>query len=110
MSCLEDGDRLMQCHGGLNYGESHEIKAYHNLIFAGDRAGDRARLPAAHAGADHQRNQAARRRDAAADRLQPVESHARRSAAWRSKLFIKNFEVYRGELGAEADETCPQES
>ena len=28
MSLLQDGSRLMQCHGGLDYQRSHEVKVY----------------------------------------------------------------------------------
>jgi hypothetical protein len=103
MSCLEDGGRLMQCHGGLNYAESHEIKAYHNLI-------SRAIELAIESGASvltlgPNTNETKRR---AGGRLRPIVS-----SLWNrlpgdrlvaSKLFIKNFEVYRGELGSSTDD------
>jgi hypothetical protein len=98
MSCLQDGDRLMQCHGGLNYAESHEIKAYHNLI-------SRAIELAIERGCrvltlGPMTNETKRR---AGGRFRPIVS-----SMWNrmpgdrlvaQKLFIKNFEVYRGELG-----------
>jgi fatty acid desaturase len=34
MSFITCGDQLLQCHGGLDYDDSHDIKAYHNLIAA----------------------------------------------------------------------------
>lgn len=34
MSFIAHGDQLLQCHGGLDYDDSHGIKAYHNLIAA----------------------------------------------------------------------------
>ncbi len=103
MSCLEDGGRLMQCHGGLNYAESHQIKAYHNLI-------SRAIELAIESGASMltlgpNTNETKRR---AGGRLRPIVS-----SLWNrlpgdrlvaSKLFIKNFEVYRGELGSLTDD------
>lgn len=34
MSFITHGDQLLQCHGGLDYDDSLDIKAYHNLIAA----------------------------------------------------------------------------
>ena len=33
MSFLADGNRLLQCHGGLDYQRSYQAQAYHNLIY-----------------------------------------------------------------------------
>jgi hypothetical protein len=100
MSCLQDGDRLMQCHGGLNYVESHEIKAYHNLISRAIELAIERRCRVLTLGPNT--NETKRR---AGGRFRPIVS-----SLWNKlpgdrlvarKLFIKNFEVYRGELGAE---------
>jgi hypothetical protein len=98
MSCLQDGDRLMQCHGGLNYAESHEIKAYHNLISRAIELTIERRCRVLTLGP--MTNETKRR---AGGRFRPIVS-----SMWNrlpgdrlvaQKLFIKNFEVYRGELG-----------
>jgi hypothetical protein len=34
MSFLADGNRFLQCHGGLDYQHSYQAQAYHNLIYA----------------------------------------------------------------------------
>jgi hypothetical protein len=34
MGFLADGDRLLQCHGGLDYQRSYQAQAYHNLFYA----------------------------------------------------------------------------
>ncbi len=108
MSCLEDGDRLMQCHGGLNYVESHEIKAYHNLISAAiELALTRGCLVLT---LGPMTNETKKR---AGGRFRPIVS-----SMWNKlpgdrlvarKLFIKNFEVYRGELGAATAEDSDDE-
>jgi hypothetical protein len=108
MSCLQDGDRLMQCHGGLNYVESHEIKAYHNLI-------SRAIELAIERGCrvltlGPMTNETKKR---AGGRFRPIVS-----SMWNrlpgdrlvaQKLFIKNFEVYRGALGQAQTEDGDEE-
>ncbi len=100
MSCLEDDGRLMQCHGGLNYAESHEIKAYHNLISRAIELAIERGCRVLTLGPNT--NETKRR---AGGLLRPIVS-----SLWNRmpgdrivarKLFIKNFEVYRGELGAE---------
>jgi hypothetical protein len=104
MSFLEHGDRLMQCHGGLDYQRSHELLAYHNLIYAA----------IAHAIAGGRRlvsmgplNNETKRR--AGGELRPIVSSLWNKnpidALVARKLFVKNFEVYRGELGAAASAT-----
>jgi hypothetical protein len=109
MSFLEDGDRLMQCHGGLDYERSHELMAYHNLIYAA----------IAHAIAGGQRlvsmgplNNETKRR--AGGELRPIVSSLWNKnpidALVARKLFVKNFEVYRGEVGAAASETSGGDS
>jgi hypothetical protein len=103
MSCLQDGKRLMQCHGGLNYVESHEVKAYHNLISHAIELGIARRCRVLTLGPNT--NETKKR---AGGRFRPIVS-----SMWNKlpgdrliarKLFIKNFEVYRGELGAEQSE------
>jgi hypothetical protein len=103
MSCLQDGDRLMQCHGGLNYVESHEIKAYHNLISRAIELAIERRCRVLTLGP--MTNETKRR---AGGRFRPIVS-----SLWNRlpgdrlvarKLFIKNFEVYRGALGHEQTE------
>jgi hypothetical protein len=103
MSCLQDGDRLMQCHGGLNYVESHEVKAYHNLISHAIELGIARHCRVLTLGPNT--NETKKR---AGGRFRPIVS-----SMWNKlpgdrlvarKLFIKNFEVYRGELGSEQSE------
>jgi len=103
MSCLQDGDRLMQCHGGLNYVESHEIKAYHNLISRAIELAIERHCRVLTLGP--MTNETKRR---AGGRFRPIVS-----SMWNrlpgdrlvaQKLFIKNFEVYRGELGQTMEE------
>ncbi|HYO25664.1 MAG TPA: GNAT family N-acetyltransferase [Lacipirellulaceae bacterium] len=98
MSCLQDGDRLMQCHGGLNYVESHEVKAYHNLISYAIELAIARRCRVLTLGP--MTNETKKR---AGGRFRPIVS-----SLWNKlpgdrlvaqKLFIKNFEVYRGALG-----------
>ena len=98
MSCLQDGDRLMQCHGGLNYAESHEIKAYHNLISAAIELTIGMGCKMLTLGP--MTNETKRR---AGGKFRPIVS-----SMWNKlpgdrlvarKLFVKNFEVYRGALG-----------
>jgi hypothetical protein len=100
MSFIQDGDRLMQCHGGLDYRRSHEVLAYHNLIYAGIAHGVSHGCRLMSMGPLN--NETKRR---AGGELRPIVA-----CLWNRnpvdqlvarKLFIKNFEVYRGELGAE---------
>jgi hypothetical protein len=100
MSCLQDGDRLMQCHGGLNYVESHEVKAYHNLIARAIELTFERGCRVLTLGPNT--NETKKR---AGGTFRPIVS-----SLWNKlpgdrlvahKLFIKNFEVYRGPLGQE---------
>lgn len=100
MSLLHDGDRLMQCHGGLDHQKSHEVLAYHNLIAAAIEYGLANGCKVVSLGP--MTNETKRR---AGGQLRPMVS-----SLWNKmpvdrlfarKLFIKNFEVYRGEVGAE---------
>jgi predicted N-acyltransferase len=99
MSFLEDGERLMQCHGGLDYRRSHEAQAYHNLIYAGIAYACQRGCRVMSMGPLN--NETTRRAGTA---LRPiVASLWNRNAVDRfvaRKLFVKNFEVYRGEVGA----------
>ena len=99
MSFLEDGDRLMQCHGGLDYERSHEVQAYHNLIYAGI---EYALARGCRLMSMGPLNNETKRR--AGSILKPIVA-----SLWNKnpidsfvarKLFVKNFEVYRGEVGA----------
>lgn len=107
MALTQDGDRLMQCHGGLNHAESHEIKAYHNLISHAIEMAIERRCRMLTLGP--MTNETKKR---AGGKFRPIVS-----SLWNrlpgdrfvaQRLFIKNFEVYRGELGqtaaAEEDE------
>ena len=105
MSCLQDGKRLMQCHGGLDYKVSHEILAYHNLI-------SRAIEHAIELGCDALTlgpftNETKKR---AGGKMQPIVSSLWNrmpgDAFFAKKVFSKNFEVYRGELGAPIGESA----
>jgi hypothetical protein len=102
MSLLQDGPRLMQCHGGLDYQRSHEMKAYHNLISAAIELAISMRRDVLTLGP--MTNETKRR---AGGEFRPIVS-----SLWNKlpgdrffarKVFSKNFEVYRGELGAEFD-------
>jgi hypothetical protein len=97
MSFLQDGHRLLQCHGGLDYQRSHEVLAYHNLLYAGvELALERGcRLMSM----GPLNNETKRR---AGTSLKPIVG-----SLWNRwpldrlvarKLFIKNFEVYSGEV------------
>jgi hypothetical protein len=99
MSFLEDGDRLMQCHGGLDYERSHDVQAYHNLIYAGI---EYALARGCRVMSMGPLNNETKRR--AGSTLKPIVA-----SLWNKnpidsfvarKLFVKNFEVYRGEVGA----------
>lgn len=99
MSLLVDGDRLMQCHGGLDYVRSHEVKAYHNLISAGIELTIKMGLKMLTLGP--MTNETKRR---AGGTFRPIVSSLWNKlpgdAFFARKVFSKNFEVYRGELGA----------
>jgi hypothetical protein len=99
MSLLPDGDRLMQCHGGLDYVRSHEVKAYHNLISAGIELAIKMGLRMLTLGP--MTNETKRR---AGGTFQPIVSSLWNrlpgDAFFARNVFAKNFEVYRGELGA----------
>ena len=107
MSCLQDGDRLMQCHGGLDYVKSHEILAYHNLISAAIKHAIERRCNSLTLGP--MTNETKRR---AGGVMRPIVSSLWNrnpgDALFVRKVFAKNFEVYRGELGgsdeAESDD------
>jgi hypothetical protein len=102
MSLLQDGARLMQCHGGLDYVRSHEVKAYHNLISAAIELTIKMALDTLTLGP--MTNETKRR---AGGVFQPIVSSLWNrlpgDAFFARKVFSKNFEVYRGELGAEFD-------
>lgn len=99
MSLLPDGTRLMQCHGGLDYVKSHEVKAYHNLISAGIELTIAMGLDMLTLGP--MTNETKRRAGGA---FRPIVSSLWNrlpgDAFFARKVFAKNFEVYRGELGA----------
>jgi hypothetical protein len=102
MSLLIDGNRLMQCHGGLDYERSHDVKAYHNLISAAIELTLREGLDRLTLGP--MTNETKRR---AGGVFRPIVSSLWNrlpgDAFFAKKVFAKNFEVYRGELGAEFD-------
>ncbi|HEX6963733.1 MAG TPA: peptidogalycan biosysnthesis protein [Lacipirellula sp.] len=102
MSLLVDGRRLMQCHGGLDYQKSHEVKAYHNLISAAIELTIKEKLDTLTLGP--MTNETKRR---AGGVFRPIVSSLWNrlpgDAFFAKKVFSKNFEVYRGELGAEFD-------
>ncbi|MBA3482966.1 MAG: GNAT family N-acetyltransferase [Pirellulales bacterium] len=99
MMLLSDGDRLMQTHGGLDYVRSHEVKAYHNLISAGIELTIEMGLKMLTLGP--MTNETKRR---AGGTFRPIVSSLWNKlpgdAFFARKVFSKNFEVYRGELGA----------
>jgi hypothetical protein len=89
----------MQCHGGLDYERSHEVQAYHNLIYAGI---EYALARGCRMMSMGPLNNETKRRAGSA--LKPIVA-----SLWNKnpidafvarKLFVKNFEVYRGEVGA----------
>lgn len=102
MSLLQDGDRLMQCHGGLDYEISHEILAYHNLISHAIEMAIGMRCNMLTLGP--MTNETKRR---AGGVFRPIVSSLWNrlpgDAFFARKVFSKNFEVYRGELGAPLD-------
>jgi predicted N-acyltransferase len=107
MSFLEDGPRLMQCHGGLDYERSHEVLAYHNLIYAAIEHGIRRGCRMMSMGPLN--NETKRR---AGGELKPIVASLWNrnpvDALVARKLFVKNFEVYRGELGAPLTDIEPE--
>jgi hypothetical protein len=92
----------MQCHGGLDYQKSHQVKAYHNLISAAIELTIREGLDMLTLGP--MTNETKRR---AGGVFRPIVSSLWNrlpgDAFFAKKVFSKNFEVYRGELGAEFD-------
>jgi hypothetical protein len=102
MSFITDGDRLMQCHGGLDYQRSHDVLAYHNLIYAAIDHGIRSGCRMMSMGPLN--NETKRR---AGGELKPIVASLWNrnpvDALVARKLFAKNFEVYRGELGSAAN-------
>jgi hypothetical protein len=106
MSLLIDGNRLMQCHGGLDYKRSHEVKAYHNLISAAIELTMNEGLDVLTLGP--MTNETKRR---AGGVFRPIVSSLWNrlpgDAFFAKNVFSKNFEVYRGELGAEFDPEVP---
>jgi hypothetical protein len=102
MSCMQDGDRLMQLHGGLDYEKSHEVLAYHNLIAAAIEHAIATRSSVMSLGP--MTNETKRR---AGGQMQPIVSSLWNrlpgDAFVAKKLFAKNFEVYRGQVGAAGD-------
>jgi hypothetical protein len=100
MSCMQDGDRLMQLHGGLDYAKSHEVLAYHNLIAAAIEHAIATRSSVMSLGP--MTNETKRR---AGGQMRPIVSSLWNrlpgDAFVAKKLFAKNFEVYRGEIGAD---------
>jgi hypothetical protein len=100
MSFIKDGDRLMQCHGGLDYRRSHEVLAYHNLIYAGVEYGIEVGCRQMSMGPLN--NETKRRAGGA---LKPIVASLWNrnpvDALVARKVFVKNFEVYSGELGAD---------
>jgi predicted N-acyltransferase len=97
MSFLQDGTRLMQCHGGLDYKRSHEILAYHNLIYAGI---EHAIQHGCHMMSMGPLNNETKRR--AGSIFKPVIASVWSRNPLRGlllrKLYVKNFEIYRGEF------------
>ena len=95
MSFLHEGDRLMQCHGGLDYERSLDICAYHNLIFAGVKL---ALMRGCRLLSMGPLNNETKRR--AGTTLKPmVASLWNRLPGDRlvgNKFFVPNFQVYRG--------------
>ena len=105
MSCLQDGKRLMQCHGGLDYHKSHEILAYHNLISRAIELGIELGCDMLTLGPFT--NETKKR---AGGKFKPIVSSLWNrmpgDAFFAKKVFSKNFEVYRGELGAPIGESA----
>lgn len=97
MSFLHVDDRWMQCHGGLDYARSHDVLAYHNLIYAGVGAAIERGCRSMTMGPLN--NETKRR---AATELHPqVASVWNRWPAdrWLARAwFFKNFGVYQGPI------------
>lgn len=108
MSLLQDGDRLMQCHGGLDHVKSHEVKAYHNLISSGIELAIASGAKMLTLGP--MTNETKRR---AGGTFRPIVSSLWNrlpgDAFFARKVFAKNFEVYRGELGATMQQAGDEE-
>jgi hypothetical protein len=95
MSFLQDGARLMQCHGGLDYAASHDALAYHNLIAAAIEAAIERGCELLSMGPLN--NETKRR--AGTDLRPMVACLWNRQAADRwvaGRFFARNFQVYRG--------------
>ncbi|MCA9235283.1 MAG: GNAT family N-acetyltransferase [Planctomycetales bacterium] len=98
MCFLQAGERWMQCHGGLDYARSHEVLAYHNLIYAGVRTAIERGCRAMTMGPLN--NETKRR--AATDLHPVVASVWNRWPADRlvaSKFLFPKFGVYYGPIG-----------
>ncbi|WP_218932295.1 peptidogalycan biosysnthesis protein [Adhaeretor mobilis] len=100
MSFLMTENRLMQCHGGLDYQRSHEVLAYHNLIQAAVKLALKHELKTVSMGPLN--NETKRR---AASTLKPMVANLWNrnplDAFAAKKFFAKNLEVYRGEVGSQ---------
>lgn len=97
MSFLQEGTRLLQCHGGLDYDKSHQALAYHNLIYAAIKLGMERKCRRLSLGPLN--NETKRR---AATELRPMVASLwnrnlvdRRLAA---AFFVRNFAVYQGDF------------
>lgn len=99
MSFVHVGDRWMQVHGGLDYDRSHDVLAYHNLIYAGVQAAIERGCRVMTMGPLN--NETKRR--AATDLHPIVASVWNRWPAdrWLARAwFFKNFGVYYGPIEA----------
>lgn len=99
-SFFANGDVMQQCHGGLDYEDSHDVKAYANLINAAIGHGIHHGFKRLSMGTLH--NETKRR---AGSHLMPVMVGIWfRSAVagfLTRKLLLKNFQIYRGDVHAE---------
>lgn len=97
ISFIEAEDRLLQCHGGLDYEHSHEVQAYHNLIYAAIEYAIARGL--SHFSMGPLNNETKRR---AGTQLLPMVANLWNrnpvDALFARKFFIKNFDVYQGEF------------
>lgn len=109
MTFIVCGDQLLQTHGGLDYGASLEIKAYHNLMTAAAELAISRGLARVSFGPLN--NETKRR---GAEELLPVAANVwTRNPLLRPfarGVLIPNFQVYTGKLGdasaaAESDES-----
>ena len=102
MSFLQVGRRWMQVHGGLDYGRSHEVFAYHNLIYAAVREALARGCEEVTMGPLN--NETKRR---AGSELRPIVASVwNRWPADRAlarAFFFRNFGVYSGPLAAPHD-------